>query len=128
MSVLSELPDGMSICHYDFHPDNIIISSKGPVIIDWENILVGSPLADVARTSLILRSHVLPPKDCPHWIQDRSSRLFFHDMYLNEYLKLNNLDTTDFNAWELPTAAVRLAEGIPSEERQLFVLLRKALC
>ena len=66
-----------------------------------------------------------PPQDCPHWIQNRSSRLFFHDMYLNEYLKLNNLNTTEFNAWELPTAAIRLAEGIPSEERQLSVLLRK---
>ena len=28
---LARLPDGDSICHGDFHPDNIIMSESGPV-------------------------------------------------------------------------------------------------
>ncbi len=31
---LEPLPDGDSLCHSDFHPDNIIMSKAGPVIID----------------------------------------------------------------------------------------------
>jgi uncharacterized protein (TIGR02172 family) len=125
IEMLNELPEDNSICHYDFHPDNVIISQRGPVIIDWANVLVGNPLADVARTSLILKSHAVPPGEYPDWLDDRNGRLYFHDIYLNEYLKLNNIDAADLEPWTIPMAAVRLGEEIPEEEQQLMDLLGK---
>jgi Ser/Thr protein kinase RdoA (MazF antagonist) len=117
---LNNLPDSNSICHCDFHPDNIILSSRGPVVIDWVNSLIGNPLADVARTSLMLRSFVLPPEPTPYWIKNRTSRLKFHSIYLEEYLKLCVLDVKEFEIWELPVATVRLGENIVEEEQQLL--------
>lgn len=59
---LDALPDGTAACHGDLHPDNVIVSSHGPVIIDWLDAAAGPPLADVARTSLVLTSGALPPE------------------------------------------------------------------
>ena len=52
---LQRLPDGDAICHGDFHPDNVILTPGGPVIIDWMTAGHGNPDADVARTVLMLR-------------------------------------------------------------------------
>lgn len=38
---LNSFPDGNRICHFDFHPGNIIISSDKPIIIDWMTACVG---------------------------------------------------------------------------------------
>jgi uncharacterized protein (TIGR02172 family) len=54
------LPDGDSLCHGDFHPDNVIMSLRGPMVIDWSAGRRGHPLADVARTWLISRLSVAP--------------------------------------------------------------------
>lgn len=122
---ISMLPESNEICHYDFHPDNIIISQRGPVIVDWANVLVGNSLADVTRTSLILRSSALPPGDCPYWLKDRISRLYFHDEYLHEYLKLSRKSKADMEPWIQPLAAARLSEGIFEEEQYLMSLIKK---
>src|SRR5262249_49179595 len=58
---LDRLPDGNAICHWDFHPGNIIEPMSGPKIIDWPNVHSGDRLADVARTRLILEGGALPP-------------------------------------------------------------------
>ncbi len=55
LSALARLPDGDALCHGDFHPDNVIVTARGPIIIDWMTAVRGNPLADVARTSLLLR-------------------------------------------------------------------------
>ncbi len=49
------LPAGEAvICHFDFHPDNVILSEAGPVVIDWVDALLGPVEADEARTLLLL--------------------------------------------------------------------------
>jgi tRNA A-37 threonylcarbamoyl transferase component Bud32 len=122
---LAKLPESNEICHYDFHPDNIIMSPKGPVIIDWANVLVGNSLADVTRTSLILGSSALPPGDCPYWLKDRASRLYFHDEYLQDYLKLSNKSKADLEPWIQPIAVARLSEGILEDEQYLMAIIKK---
>lgn len=52
---IDKLPTDNVLCHFDFHPDNIMMSDKGPVIIDWMTACVGDKLADVARTGILLR-------------------------------------------------------------------------
>ena len=42
------------LVHGDLHPDNIMLTNRGPVVIDWPNTCVGPPGAEVASTWLIL--------------------------------------------------------------------------
>lgn len=51
---------GESLLHMDLHPLNIILSSKGPVVIDWTNAARGNPLVDVTATWLLLASANVP--------------------------------------------------------------------
>ena len=51
---------GKRFLHMDLHPLNIILSSKGPVVIDWTNAARGNPMADVAATWVLLASANVP--------------------------------------------------------------------
>ncbi len=46
---LPRLPDGNALLHFDLHPQNVILSPRGPVVIDWNNACVGRPAVDLAR-------------------------------------------------------------------------------
>ena len=51
---LEGMPRHNKVCHGDFNPSNIIISSDGtPFIIDWAHVTQGNASADVARTYLL---------------------------------------------------------------------------
>jgi aminoglycoside phosphotransferase (APT) family kinase protein len=45
---------GDALLHLDLHPDNVILTADGPVVIDWPNVAVGPPEADVADSWIIL--------------------------------------------------------------------------
>jgi aminoglycoside phosphotransferase (APT) family kinase protein len=45
---------GVRILHLDLHPDNVMLTGRGPVVIDWRNTAEGPPALDVALTSVIL--------------------------------------------------------------------------
>ncbi|MGW0605482.1 phosphotransferase [Streptomyces sp. NPDC002640] len=45
---------GASILHLDLHPENVILTSGGPRVIDWANAAEGSPGLDWATTAVIL--------------------------------------------------------------------------
>lgn len=40
--------------HLDLHPDNVVLTETGPVVIDWRNAQVGEPDLDLAMTSVIV--------------------------------------------------------------------------
>ncbi|MEU8084143.1 phosphotransferase [Micromonospora sp. NPDC049101] len=46
--------DGDRILHLDLHPDNVMLTSRGPVLIDWRNATEGPPELDVALSAVIL--------------------------------------------------------------------------
>ena len=51
---LEGMPKHKKVCHGDFNPSNIIITSDGtPYIIDWAHATQGNASADVARTYLL---------------------------------------------------------------------------
>jgi streptomycin 6-kinase len=51
---LHEIPfEGERLIHLDFHPDNVLLSQRGPVVIDWTNSRGGKPALDVALTWVI---------------------------------------------------------------------------
>jgi tRNA A-37 threonylcarbamoyl transferase component Bud32 len=51
---------GERFLHMDLHPLNIILSAKGPVVIDWTNTSRGNPMVDVAATWVLLASANVP--------------------------------------------------------------------
>ena len=58
---LQSFARGKALCHGDFNPTNVIITSEGDWrVIDWSHVRLGDPLADVARTYLLfwLSGHV----------------------------------------------------------------------
>jgi aminoglycoside phosphotransferase (APT) family kinase protein len=48
------LGNGDAILHMDLHPDNVVLTAGGPMIIDWTNVTVGDPLADVMNTWMLM--------------------------------------------------------------------------
>jgi aminoglycoside phosphotransferase (APT) family kinase protein len=44
---------GDRLIHLDFHPENVLMSPRGPVVIDWTNARRGEPALDVAMTWVI---------------------------------------------------------------------------
>jgi tRNA A-37 threonylcarbamoyl transferase component Bud32 len=50
----SPVGEGDSLLHLDLHPDNVILSPRGPVVIDWPNAARGPGAADVAHTWIVL--------------------------------------------------------------------------
>lgn len=52
--------DGPAVCHLDLHPDNVILTPDGPVVIDWTNARRGPAGLDLASTWLLL-SVAAPP-------------------------------------------------------------------
>jgi aminoglycoside phosphotransferase (APT) family kinase protein len=50
---LPAVGSGDRLLHLDLHPANVILSSGGPVVIDWTNARRGEPAFDVAITWVI---------------------------------------------------------------------------
>lgn len=48
--------NGASLLHLDLHPENVLMSPSGPVVIDWTNARPGASETDVALTWLIMRT------------------------------------------------------------------------
>ncbi len=48
------------LLHRDLHPMNVILTSAGPVIIDWEGAARGPAMYDVALTWVIIASSEVP--------------------------------------------------------------------
>ncbi len=111
------------LCHGDYHPENVIVSGRGLVIIDWATARSGCAAADCARTALLTAlgsiSHLNP-----------SSRRVvalvrgtFQRIYCWHYSRTMALDKNDMDQWMPVVAAARLAEEIEGETEPLTRLV-----
>ncbi len=125
---LQTLPHQNNICHGDFHMDNIIRTANGLIVIDWCNAYRGHPLADVARTTLMLTKGALPPELSPNErTHIQALRNQFNKTYLDTYFTLQPFSPEDLTPWHLPIAAARLAEVIPEETEEIIALVEREL-
>lgn len=51
--LMEEIPDGNTLCHFDYHFLNVMYCADGYKIIDWISAKVGNPIYDYARTYVI---------------------------------------------------------------------------
>jgi aminoglycoside phosphotransferase (APT) family kinase protein len=65
-----------TLLHLDLHPDNVILSSRGPVVIDWRNTRRGDGAIDVASTWLIMATSEIPDTGLKRLAMDVVRRLF----------------------------------------------------
>lgn len=126
IDALHHLPDGSAVCHGDFHPGNIILSPQSHVILDWHDATLGNPLADVARTSLLLRVGALPP-DTRFGMIINAARRWFHRAYIRRYLELRPESWKEMASWRLPLTAARMSENIEGEQEHLLSAVRSML-
>lgn len=121
---VNQLPDAAKLCHFDFHPDQVIYTTNGPVILDWMTACAGHPAADVARTQILLT--IGKPPDASVWMKILASLLgrVANHYYLKRYLELNpEMKRSLIQAWLAPIASVRLLDAIQGEDRDLMKII-----
>lgn len=119
--LLAVLPAGDALVHADFHPGNVLVTSAGPVLIDFASAYRGDPLASHARTLLILEVAAVPPgaNRLEHLI-DRVGRRAFAARYARAYVRSAAVDRQALRAWRIAAIVERLDEAIPDERRPLL--------
>jgi aminoglycoside phosphotransferase (APT) family kinase protein len=126
LDALGALPKQGKLCHGDFHPGNILLTQHGAVIIDWIDASSGSPLMDVARSTLLFGGGLLPPDAARKGLVWLIRRLFYR-AYLDRYCQLHTLDKKVLSRWLPVAAAARLSENIPRDEWRLLSIAHKLL-
>ena len=111
--LLATLPAGTALCHGDMHPANILMSARGWIVVDWFDAAVGYALADLARSSLLMRPPASPGSSNRHLdgaTIDVLDRL--HGAYLSVLRSRDLLDGAEFDRWEAVLAVARMSEPV----------------
>jgi thiamine kinase len=105
-------PPVAALCHGDLHPGNVIMGPTGPVVIDWFDVAVGDPMADVARTVLLLEesrpAHLPGGSDAIRALLARS--------YFAELQQRMTVDHSRVARWKVIHAVARRAERVVALE------------
>ena len=122
LHTLEGLPRGAALLHGDLHPGNVLMSPVGPVAIDWFDAAIGHPVADVVRSSLLIRPFD-SVVDRPH--MPRAARPVLgelHESYVSAMHDVLLLPSDELCRWEAVVAASRLAEEAETDESPLLAL------
>lgn len=127
---IDQLPDGNTICHGDFHFNNILIRKDQGIVIDWMDAVKGNPLFDVARVWVLTRYADIP-QDTNFIIKQIGNRLnkILSEAYLAHYIQLTGYSMSQIEEWKLPAAAARLSEGISMNTKKVILaFVNSKLC
>lgn len=128
VQLLKALPDGHALCHLDFHPDQVMMTNRGPVILDWATARQGHPLADVARTTILLKIGQVPYGGRAMQTILNLWRKIFLETYLTRYFELQpQMNRMDLTPWLIPISIGRLNEGIAGEKKALMEVIKNSL-
>jgi len=99
---LARFPPEDCVCHGDFHPGNILLTARGPMIIDWSAATRGYALADVARTCVLFESAPVPPGTSLRIrILIKLTRRLVYAAYLKQYLELRPAALDELESWRV---------------------------
>jgi aminoglycoside phosphotransferase (APT) family kinase protein len=71
-------PAGDRLVHLDLHPDNVVLTGDGPVVIDWSNAAIGPVGLDAANTWLTLAAGTPPGSVVTRALATVGRRWFVH--------------------------------------------------
>jgi aminoglycoside phosphotransferase (APT) family kinase protein len=127
LAKLDTFTEGDQVCHGDFHPENILITPKGPVVIDWEGCMRGNPSADIAITRLWFRTAELFSGT------GLKGRLIcqyvraFERIYLAEYNQVAAAPARDQPAWTAIVTAMRLGDELRPLLNRILPVIEQGL-
>lgn len=122
------LPDGDRLCHFDFHPGNIMVSGGKLLVLDWLTACSGEPAADIARTCLLLKYGEVRNGDRLSRLILSITKVCIRRSYMRNILRLSGITRDEIRRWILPAAAARLSEWLTEHERKrLLKLIRRNL-
>jgi hypothetical protein len=106
ITALQAMPDGVQLCHFDFHPMNVLGAVSTPVVIDWCDACRGTAAADSCRSHVLLEIHAEA----------------LAGPYLEHYCKISRRYASELLAWRPFMLAAKLIET-PTEAPRLMALL-----
>lgn len=122
------LPDGDRLCHFDFHPGNIMVSGRKLLVLDWLTACSGEPAADIARTCLLLKYGEVRNGDRLSRLILSITKVCIRRSYMRNIRRLSGITRDEIRRWILPAAAARLSEWLTEHERKrLLKLIRRNL-
>jgi hypothetical protein len=124
LKALESLREDDRLCHGDFHPGNILLTKRGPVIIDWSESSRGRTILDVARSTLLFGSGNIPSSFHMAWLL-RILQGSFYRIYRRRYFQLKPDDEQELERWIPVVAAGRLDEHIYFDEDRLLAKAQK---
>ncbi len=126
LTILQGLLEGQALCHGDFHPGNILITKRGPVVIDWMTACSGNPWAEVARTSLLLN---IGAKAAGKQVSPAAKMVirFYYRVYRSRYAELFPDTGRQAELWMPVIAAARLNEDIAPERAALIKMVKEGI-
>jgi aminoglycoside phosphotransferase (APT) family kinase protein len=110
--------DGGVLLHLDLHPDNVLLSARGPVVIDWEGAGCGPAEADFALCWVVVAMSLVPGSAWQRAVGRAGQRMF-----ANAVLRHGGLRAGD--PWLAKAARFRLDE--PSVLEPEAVRIRQML-
>jgi len=127
LQLLETMPAGNQLCHGDFHPGNIIVTRRGPVIIDWMTASRGVGCGDLARTSVLLEAARTPEGTPMRWLLEFVRQLLL-GTYLKAYFRLQPVDGRSLTAWRAIMAANFFIDvSLPEEEETMIAIVEQGI-
>jgi len=120
LAALDDLPGGEALCHADFNLFNILMTARGPIIIDWNDSARGDPLSDLAWTWVMAATG-----EPPWWLEPL--KYWLSHAYRRRALQLHATNPARLRLWTGVAAAAPVADGIPRWERWAIRLGTRAL-
>lgn len=105
MHRLEGMKDHTKLCHGDFNPSNVLLTSEGTwYVIDWSHATQGNASADAARTYLIF---------C------MEGKLKLAEKYMKIFSEKSTIAVSNIERWLPIVAATQLTKGNPEEQEFL---------
>lgn len=98
----------IGFCHGDVHPKNVVVTSGGPVLVDWFDASRGILAAEVARTSMLLDAFRAAGPD-------GDALATVHRAYLASASEHVAAAGVDHERWVVVQRLARVAEGFDAQ-------------
>lgn len=121
---VDQLPEGDSILHLDYHPDNVMSDETDSFVIDWATAARGVPSADVATTVYLISNGEVPPGTPPEEAAIiEQIRVIILEKYLENYRAKSPISDEELDSWKLAVLVARL--GVWNIESEVEMLRGK---
>jgi aminoglycoside phosphotransferase (APT) family kinase protein len=124
---LEALPEGTAVCHGDLHPGNVVLSERGPVILDWVNAHSAHPASDVARSVVLMRFQGMP-RQLPEKSRQRLKEVrdAVTDAYLERYFSIARVTRDEVSGFLPLTAGALLRHEPDNPEGPLLARIARS--